>query len=271
MRTTRIRFLRPGGLLAVVLATLQCIGQAGATSSNTDVSDIWYNPSESGWGMQMVNTGTFVFATLYVYGTDRKPTWFTGQLTRTGASQVTYSGPLYANTGPYFGGPFNPNNVDGRQVGSMTFVLTAVSNGELSYTVDGVPVNNKPVQRQPLTLDNYTGSYNAILSQTVTGCTNPANNGTSTINGTVNIAQNGTSILLTTSFGSGSCTNNGTYSQLGRMGTVQGTYSCTWGEMGTVTLFEMNIVPYMFTSRMETHSPNFGCNADAEIVGLYPR
>lgn len=270
MRATRTLFRRLGCLLTVVLATIQCMGQAGATSSNTDISDIWYNPSESGWGMQMVNTGTFVFATLYVYDTDRKPTWYTGQLTRTGANQVTYSGPLYATTGPYFGGPFNPDNVDRRQVGTMTFVLTAVNNGELSYTVDGVPVN-KPVQRQPLTLDNYTNPYNAILSQTVTGCTNPANNGTSTLNGIVDIAQNGTSILLKTTFGSGSCTNNGTYSQLGRMGTVQGTYTCTWGEVGTVTLFEMNIVPYMFTARMATHSPNFGCNADAEIVGLSPR
>jgi hypothetical protein len=87
----------------------------------------------------------------------------------------------------------------------------------------------------------------------------------------VNIAHNGTTILLTTSFGGGSCTNNGAYSQLGRMGSAQGTYSCTWGEVGNVTLFEMNVVPYMFTARMQTQSPNFGCSTEAEIVGLYPR
>ena len=70
-----------GQLLAFVLAAFSLVGNAGATSANTDLSDIWWNPAESGWGMQMVNTGTSVFATVYVYDQNRSPTWLTGELT----------------------------------------------------------------------------------------------------------------------------------------------------------------------------------------------
>ena len=99
----------------------------------------------------------------------------TGQLTRTGAAQITFAGPLYVTTGPYFGGPFNPGAVGARQVGTMTFVLTTVTSGQLRYSVDGVVVT-KAVQRQPLTLDNYSGNYTATVTATTSGCINPADN-----------------------------------------------------------------------------------------------
>ena len=80
-------------LAAVLFTSVTFAAPTGATSANTDVSDIWWNPAEDGWGMQMVNTGTFVFATVYVYGPNGTPTWFTGQLEKTGAAQTTYAGP----------------------------------------------------------------------------------------------------------------------------------------------------------------------------------
>jgi hypothetical protein len=267
MRTGKYR----GRLCALALVAFGMIGSASATSANTDLSDIWWNPAEGGWGMQMVNTGTFVFATVYIYGPDGKPTWLTGQLTKTGAAQATYTGPLYATTGPYFGGPFNPSAVAGRQVGTMTFVLTTVSSGQLTYSVDGVVVP-KTVQRQTLTLDNYTGNYIVTSTQTSSGCANASDNGTFTNALAVNIAQQGPSITVDTkNANGGSCSYSGTYAQLGRMGQISGTYACTWGEVGTMTIFEMNNVPYMFTARMQSNSSNFGCNTAGELSGVIPR
>ena len=72
----------------------------------------------------------------------------------------------------------------------MTFVLTSVSTGQLTYSVDGVVVN-KSVQRQPLTLDNYNGTYVAYLTQTISGCNNPENNGKLTDARAISITQNG--------------------------------------------------------------------------------
>jgi hypothetical protein len=261
-----------GRLFAFVLAAFSMLGNAGATSANTDLSDIWWNPAESGWGMQMVNTGTFVFATVYVYGPNGAPTWVTAQLSRSGTSlPITYSGPLYVTTGPYFGGSFNPNAVTGRQAGSMTFVLASVSSGQLTYSVDGVIVN-KSVQRQPLRLDNYEGEYVAVLTQTFTGCVDPKENGTLTDARAVSIAQNENSMAVVVTADNGfACTINGTFTQLGRMGQLQGAYSCNSGEVGTATFFEMSSVPFMFTARLQSQSTNVGCKASGEISAIIPR
>jgi hypothetical protein len=45
-------------------------------SSPADYSDLWWNSQESGWGMNIVQQGSIVFVTLFVYGPDGKPTWY---------------------------------------------------------------------------------------------------------------------------------------------------------------------------------------------------
>ena len=247
------------------------IGSAGATSANTDVTDIWWNPNESGWGMQMVNTGTFVFATVYVYGADGKPTWLIGQLDKTGAALATFTGPLYVTTGPFFGGVFNPTAVTGRQAGTMQFVLTGVSTGQLTYSVDGVFVN-KSVERQPLTLDNYSGNYTAVVTQTVTGCFNPAGNGSGTGRLRASITQNGQAFVAVTTEENGDvCTNSGTYSQLGRMGQATGSTSCQGGPPNPFKLTEMNKVPEAFTARFNDTDNSSGCITNGILVGVITR
>lgn len=269
-KNSRLRRLCVGWLVILTFAVLAIARPAEATSANTDLTDIWWNPAESGWGMQMVNTGTFVFATLYVYGTNGQPTWATAELRKTSADLTTYSGPLYLSTGPYFGGPFNPNAVAGRPAGTMTFVLSTVSVGQLTYSVDGVVVV-KAVQRQPLTFDNYNGSYLVTVTQTSESCLNPANNGTVTANRTLNITQSGSSMVAVSNGNGVTCTTSGTFTQLGRMGRLQGNYSCTTGEIGTAVILEMSNVPYMFTARLQSQSSNLGCVTEGEVAGLIPR
>jgi hypothetical protein len=256
------------GLMAFVVAGLAAISGAGATSVNTDLTDIWWNPAESGWGMQMVNTGTYVFATIYVYGPDETPTWYTGELRKVGI--VEFVGPLYANTGPYYAHPFD-RSAKSRQVGTMQFVLSGVNTGELVYTVDGVEIS-KPVQRTPLTADNYNGTYIVGYTQTVTDCLAPADNKTTAGTGQVTITQDpdATAVVLSDSAG-GTCVLVGTFSQLGRMGLVMGNYSCTSGDAGAGTILEMNNAPFMFTARLRRLSTNTGCNTQGEIAGVIPR
>ena len=234
----------------------------------TDLTDIWWNPNEAGWGMNLVQTGSFVYVTIYVYGADGKPTWFGGGLDKTGAGTLT--GKLYAATGPYFGGPFDPNAWVVREVGTMTFVATTGDTGQFTYSVDGVPVN-KAVQRQPLTLDNYNGTYESIEILHVTDCSNPAANGDDTNQHTVLITQNGSAMAVT--FGTlglpgGSCTATGTYSQLGRMGHFVGPYACPWGETGVYALSQMNHDYRQFSARISKNSANTGCKAVGQTTGL---
>ena len=63
-------------------------------------TDIWWNPSESGWGLSIVQHGSgIIFATWYVYGADGRATWHVvpeGQW----FTPHEYRGPLYRTTGP---------------------------------------------------------------------------------------------------------------------------------------------------------------------------
>jgi len=78
-------------------------------------------------------------------------------------------------------------------------------------------------------------------------------------------------VVVTTANNGSACTINGTFTQLGRMGQVQGTYSCSSGEAGTAVRFEMNNAPFMFTARMQSQSSNFGCTSSGELAGVIPR
>ena len=107
---------------------------------------------------------------------------------------------------------------------------------------------------------------------TVTGCFNSANNGTYTNAFGVRVTQNGNTISIVEVLQDGSsCTLNGTYSQLGRMGTVQGQYSCTSGEVGNGLVFEMNNTVSTITARVRFQSTNIGCTLQGEVAGVIPR
>jgi hypothetical protein len=87
--------MRTNLLLSCVLAAclqVLSIGQARAT----DFTDIWYVPTEAGWGANVVQSDLFLFVTFFTYGADNKPTWYTAQLTWDGAA---YSGGLYLSQG----------------------------------------------------------------------------------------------------------------------------------------------------------------------------
>ena len=266
-----LRRLVPG-LSVFIFAAFGVIGGAGATSANTDASDIWWNPNESGWGIELTNTGTFIFAAMFIYGLDGKPTWVVANLDKTSAAAPTFTGPVFATTGPPFNVvPFDPNQVPTQTVGTMTFVLTSVNTGLLTYSINGITVN-KSLQRQPLTLDNYSGTFAGVLTLAATNCTDPANNNPGTTgNVVVTTTQNGPTMSQSWNLGNTTCTYNGTYSQLGRMGTFNSTWTCAAGGSGTMTMFQMTNQPGMFMGRFIIANTGNGCTINGELVGLARR
>jgi hypothetical protein len=243
------------------------------SSFSTDFTDLWGTLSEPGWGAQMIQTGSFIFVTIYNFGPDGKPTWFVAGLTLVAAN--TFGGNLYAQTGgSYFGVPWDPAALTPPQpvppVGTAQFQATTSNAGVLTYTVGSVTVT-KAVQRTPLTLDDYNGSFASILTQTSTSCTNAANNGTLTDSRIVQITQTGQamSVVIYDATG-GSCSLIGTYTQMGRNGRVDGTYTCTNGDTGTVSWFEMNNHVRQFNARTAFQSNNAGCLSTGRVTGVFP-
>src|SRR5262249_1686633 len=113
---------------------------ASATSTGIDYTDQWWGgQSESGWGVNFIQQGTTIFATLFVYGQDQTPRWYGATMDSGGTT--AFSGPMYSTPGPYFGGVFNAGNVAVTPVGTMSVGFSSGYSGTLSYGVNGVTVN----------------------------------------------------------------------------------------------------------------------------------
>ena len=243
-----------------------------STSFSTDQSDLWYIPAESGWGIQLVQRGSVIFATMFVYDPNGNPVWYVA--TMQFAGNFTWTGDLYATTGPWFGAvPFNPANVAARKVGTMTWAAQTVETGTLSYVVDGVAVT-KNVVRQALVLDDYSGTYLGALHATATGCFNPANNFSGgEVFVTAYVAQSGQSISVSfvSSATGASVTVTGILTQYGQFGSILGTYSSSSGEVGNALLFAMNTQLDSFSARFSFNSTNIGCQNTGYLGGVRSR
>ena len=114
------------GLLAI--AILFPVGHVEATQFSTDGTDLYWNPNESGWGLQVVQEADVIFVTLYVYDPGN-PIWYTGTgIAQTNSTSI-WAGDLYQTTGPWFGAPvFNPALVTTTKVGTLTLDHSASVN-----------------------------------------------------------------------------------------------------------------------------------------------
>ena len=198
------------------LRTLACLAAlAGArcfadTPYSVDVSDLWYDPAESGWGINLAQQNDTVFATLFVYGADGKPRWYSASsMTGTrGPNGVTFRGQLAESAGPAQPGPFEASRVTRREVGTITFEAASDNFGNLSYTVDGVSVR-KAVQRLTMKAVNASGEY--VGYRSARGCgtaTDPLSNNPATFR----ILQSASSFTMTSTVLNETCTYVGTFS-----------------------------------------------------------
>jgi hypothetical protein len=222
----------------IAAAALGVSCAASATSFSTNYSDLWWNATESGWGLNVSQQADTMFLTLFVYGQNASPVWYSATLQFLGDGingQKSFSGDLYATTGPWFGGAFNPSQVALRKVGTITFASNNVTSAVLQYSVDGTIVT-KNIQRQTLVNNNLGGTYLGTTQDLTSNCANNADNGTRTSDvGTITVTHTGTSVTIQAP----TCTYTGVYGQDGQAGTVAGTYTCTNGASGSVTFYDL--------------------------------
>ncbi len=254
----------------VVLAAASFLApQTQATSFSIDQSDLWYIATESGWGMQLVQRGSVIFATLYVYGPTGEPVWYTATLQYT--SSYTWTGILYATTGPYFATePFNPMLVGYSPVGTMTWAAQTAETGTLTYSVSGIMVVKNMV-RQLLVLDDFSGHYAGGFHKVVTGCANATLDGTSDVMGTIDVTQDGTAITIVETFPAtgSSCTYSGTLSEAGQMGSAQLSFNCIDSTGGIGSIDQMQVTPYAISGSFSaTYTNPAGCQSSGWFGGF---
>ncbi len=232
---------------AVVLTSGFAAPASASTFGSVDFTDLWWNPAESGWGVNVIQQGDTLFATLFVYGADNSARWYVGSALRSSGGG-SFSGTLYQTTGPYFGTSFNPGAVGLTTVGSMTFNFGSDSSGSLNYDVSGVAVS-KSIVRQSFASNNLSGNYLGGLIGT--NCSS-APQGILIFN-ELAVSHSGSSLTMTVDFFTAGgtaarCTFSGGYSPSGRIGSASGSYSCTTGNSGSWSMGNIDAGPNGFSA-----------------------
>jgi len=253
--------------IALLLAGTSFLQPAWATAFSNDQSDLWWNAGENGWGIQFVQRGSTLFATMFVYDTSGNPTFYVATMEGSKpGGLLTFTGDLFTTHGSWFGAvPYIAANFGGTKVGTMTWQKGSGEPGTLTYSINGVNVT-KSLTRQPIRNDDYTGKYTVGLHFVATACANPARNGPFDSPATMNISHNGAAISVTlVELG---CTYSGTYSQSGQFGNISGSFSCTSGDTGTFAASNMNVTPFGMVTRVSGTSSVSGCQSTGQIGGV---
>ncbi len=119
--------------------------QSGTTPLAVDYTDLWWNPNESGWGMEITQQFGVMFLAWYVYDSGGNPVWYVAPDCVVVGSSCT--GSVYSTTGPPLGPSFNASQVHATAVGSITATFQDANNGTITYTVNGTS-GTKQITRQ---------------------------------------------------------------------------------------------------------------------------
>jgi hypothetical protein len=119
-----------------------------ATASTTDYTDLWWNPSESGWGLNLIeHASRNIFGVWYTYGLDAKRIWYVIPGGTWIATNV-FQGDIYVTSGPPQTGAFDASRVTRNIVGTGTLTFADANNGTFAFSINGVS-GTKAITRQP--------------------------------------------------------------------------------------------------------------------------
>lgn len=115
----------------------------------SNYTGLWWNPSESGWGINFNHQGDALFATLFTYDSLGKPMWLVMSAGNRQNSSDVFAGDLYQTTGSPFNAkpfvPLGPSNIT--KVGTMAVAFHGVNRATLTYSYRGLEVT-KEIQPQ---------------------------------------------------------------------------------------------------------------------------
>ena len=101
--------------------------------------DMWWGGlSENGWGVSVVQHRDVLFAVIYAYDSQGRPTWYVMPGGAWNAEQTAYTGALYSPRGAPFDAYDAKSFAVGAPVGAATLRYLDAGNGVLEYTINGV-------------------------------------------------------------------------------------------------------------------------------------
>ncbi len=125
--------------------------KSGTVPNIIDLTDLWWNANESGWGVSLTHANSNVFATWFTYDATGKAIWYVAPACTLLAATTTTScnSELYSVTG---GTALTAPWVAGRTVlkreGSFNLQFTDASRAIMNYTIGG-DTTSRVITRQP--------------------------------------------------------------------------------------------------------------------------
>ena len=119
--------------------------EAGVTGRYGDIW--WAGPARSGWGFVLQQQYASMFALMFTYGTDGRPTWFTmPSISRT--TNDVFEGPVYKTASSPWPAGYDPNLLVAPSVGGFRVQFLADGTATFDFAVEG-RTNRFTISRQP--------------------------------------------------------------------------------------------------------------------------
>jgi hypothetical protein len=115
------------------------VQQVTMTAPANPWQDMWWaGLGENGWGMSVVQHNDVLFAVVYAYDAQGKPTWYVMPGGTWDAAHTKFTGAVYSPRGS----PYSAYDVTrfqpGAPVGNITLTFGGVDSATLDYTINGV-------------------------------------------------------------------------------------------------------------------------------------
>lgn len=133
---TRFLIVTASLIVLFVSPTAKAFTIEKTTAPVADMSGLWWNASESGWGLTLTQQFDIIFAAIYTYDSNGNPMWYTA-LCQISADSCT--GNIYQAIGgkaPTVA--WNGTAVTESSVGPMTFTFSDMNTGTMSFSINGV-------------------------------------------------------------------------------------------------------------------------------------
>ena len=263
-------------MIARILLVIALLFGSGSSKAYMDWSDLWFNPAESGWGVNLVQSYDYMFGTFFIYDANGLPTWYVAEM-RWDDRILGFTGPLWATTGTGFALPWQSAKSTATEVGTASFVPTQnVSyRGTLSYTFTGTTLTvTKPIQRQTLTSFELTGYYMGVQQGDYYDCTASTSNRSYLDTFRLEVQRLDDLIRMTFDYGSGlTCTLTGVVEQYGSLHRIPlspgAQYQCSNGLSTVANVYELKVTSLGIEGRIYAPSVADGCQEVAKLSAVY--
>ena len=99
------------------------------------LQDMWWNPTENGWGMSLIQHNDGLFGALYIYDASGNPTWVVLPGGSWDSSHTIFSGAVYEPKGtPFYAYDAQRLQV-GNALGSISITFQDSNNATIDYTI----------------------------------------------------------------------------------------------------------------------------------------